>query len=265
MKIINKKYNLSNKINKKIILISDIHYCNKNDIKHLNKILDRIKKTKPDYICIPGDTLDKSEVENFKLLIEWLTKLSNVTKVIMSLGNHEFYIDKRNDKYGLNNKNINEIKKIKNLYFLDNESIRLDDINFYGITLPINHYMHTYEKEGEFKQYIKEVKTEKKYYNILLCHSPVNIAKKEILNKTNFDLVLCGHMHSGVVPRFLRFLFGNKGLVSPQKKLFPNNAYGNIKVKNKNVIITSGIKVLPSNRFGILKNIFPAEIVEINL
>lgn len=265
MKIINKRYYLSNKLNKRIVLISDIHYCNKNDIIHLNKVLDKIKKIKPDYICVPGDTLDKSEVCDFKFLVEWLIKLSNVTKVIMSLGNHEFYIDKRNNKYGLNNKIINKIKKVNNLYFLDNQNIVLDNINFIGMTLPIQHYMCTCENEEEFKEYIKDINPNKKYYNVLLCHSPVNISKKEILNKTNFDLVLCGHMHSGVVPRFLRFLFGNKGLVSPQKKLFPSNVYGNIRLKDKNVIITSGIKVLSSKHFGILRNVFPSEIAEINL
>ena len=265
MKITNKKYNLGSKLNKKIVLISDIHYSSKNDIMHLNKVLDKIKKIEPNYICIPGDTMDKANVKEFDLLVEWLTKLSKLTKVIMSLGNHEFYMDKKNDRYELNHDCINKIKKIENLYFLDNQNKVLENINFVGLTIPIEHYMHSGEKEGNFDNYIKKLKTNKKYYNILLCHSPVNISKAKILNKTCVDLVLCGHMHGGVVPRFLRFIFRHKGLVSPQKKLFPNNVYGNIKVDDKNVIITSGIKVLASKRFGMLRNIFESEIVEINL
>ena len=72
-------------------------------------------------------------------------------------------------------------------------------------------------------------------------------------------------MHGGVVPRFFRFLFGRNGLVSPQKKLFPNDVYGNIKIENKNVIITSGMNILASKYFGILRNVFCSEIVEVNL
>lgn len=265
MKIVNKKYNLDSKLNIKIVLISDIHYYSKKDIKRLNDVLDNIKKINPDYICIPGDIIDKATVLDFDLLIEWLKKLSSVAKVIMTLGNHEFYVNKRNHIYKLNNKNINKIKKIDNLYLLNNENKIIDNINFIGLELPIEHYMSSNESEEEFKNYIKNIKTVENYYNIVLCHSPVNLSKKEILYKINVDLVLCGHMHGGMVPNFLKFLFGTKGLISPQKRLFPKNVYGNIKVGNKNVIITSGIKVLSESHFPFVGYVFSSEIVEINL
>lgn len=265
MKIVNKKYNLGNKLNKKIVLISDIHYYSKKDIKRLNDVLDNVKKISPNYICISGDILDKANIFDFDLLIEWLNKLSSVTKVVMTLGNHEFYVSKSKNIYRLNKKYINKIKMIENLYLLNNENEIIDDINFIGLVLPIEHYQFNNENQEEFKYYIKNIKTNKKYYNVLLCHSPVNISKKEILSKTNIDLVLCGHMHGGIVPRFLRFLFGTRGLINPQKKLFPKNVYGNIKVGNKNVIITSGIKVLSESHFPLGRYVFSSEIVEINL
>ena len=265
MKILNKKYDLGNGLNKKIVLISDMHYYSKKDIIRLNYVLDNIKKINPDYICISGDILDKSNVLDFYLLIQWLKKLSNITKVIATLGNHEFYNNKRKKIYRLNHKYINQIKKIQNLYLLNNENKIIDNINFIGLVLPIEHYMLSYEKEEEFKSYIKTIETDNKHYNVLLCHSPVNISKKEILSKINVDLVLCGHMHGGLVPRFLRFLFRTKGLISPQKSLFPKYVYGNIKVENKNVIITSGIKILSESHLLFSSNIFYSEIVEINL
>lgn len=265
MRIVNKKYNINSNLNKKIILISDIHYYSKNDIPRLNKVLDNIKKINPDYICITGDIIDSSNVYDFNLLIEWLNKLVNVSNVMMVLGNHEFYVNKSNGIYKLNAEYINQLNMIDNLYFLDNKSMIIDNINFIGITLPIEHYMYNGEDKEEFKKYIKNIKTNNKYYNVLLCHSPINICEKEIIEKTNVDLVLCGHMHGGVVPRFLRPLFVSKGLISPQKKLFPNYAYGNIKIENKNVIITSGIKVLSESHFYLLRNVFSSEIVEIDL
>jgi len=116
-----------------------------------------------------------------------------------------------------------------------------------------------------FKNYIDTIKTNDKYYNILLCHSPINISKEEIINNINVDLVLCGHMHGGIVLRILRPIFKTGGFISPQKKLFPKYAYGNIKVNKTNIITTSGIKVLSKRYINKLTNLFPSEIAIINL
>ena len=91
MKIINKKYNISNKLNKKIVLISDIHYYSEKDIKQLNNVLDNIKKLNPSYICISGDLIDYSSVLDFDLLVEWLNKLANIT-IIKTIPNTIKYL-----------------------------------------------------------------------------------------------------------------------------------------------------------------------------
>ena len=64
MKIVNKTYNLKKGLNKNIVLISDIHYQDKKDIKVLNNVLDNIRKLKPDYICISGDITHKTFIIN---------------------------------------------------------------------------------------------------------------------------------------------------------------------------------------------------------
>lgn len=265
MRIVNKKYRVSNKINKKIVLISDIHYSSKSDIKILNKVLNKIKKVNPNYICITGDTLENHTVFDFELLLDWLKQLACITKVIMVLGNHEYYYNKKNKIYKLNHDYFKQIKKINNLYFLDNDNIILDNINFIGVNLPISYYMFSGESVDVFLKNIKSIKTYKKYYNVLLCHSPVCVCKKEVITKLDVDLVLCGHMHGGMIPNIFRFVFKNRGLISPLKEILPKNVYGNISIDNKNIIITSGIKVLSSRKFNLVHNIYCAEIVEINL
>jgi len=263
MKIINKEYNINNIFNKKIVLISDIHYYSKKDILRLNNIYDNIKKIKPNYICITGDTIEKSSVFDLNLLIEWLKKITNICKVFIVLGNHEFYLNKIKAKDKLDNTFILRLNRIKNLYFLNNTNKIVDGINFIGITLPIKYYEE--ENLENFKNYIDTIKTNDKYYNILLCHSPINISKEEIINNINVDLVLCGHMHGGIVLRILRPIFKTGGFISPQKKLFPKYAYGNIKVNKTNIITTSGIKVLSKRYINKLTNLFPSEIAIINL
>lgn len=256
MKIRNKFYNINSTLNKNIVLISDLHYSNKKDIKKLNNILEEIKKINPDYICIPGDITDRSKIKNEDLFIEWLKKLSLISKVIISIGNHEFYVTKKT--FNLNKKLLNKISNINNIYLLDNKNIVIDNINFIGITLPIE----SYRTKFDFNKYIKKIKTNNNHYNILLCHSPQKICNYDILKDKNIDLILCGHMHGGIVPEFLRPLFKNKGLIGPHKRLFPKISYGYLKIANTEIIITSGIRVIP---YRLIDKFFKSEVVSINL
>jgi len=257
MKIINKYYNL-NKINKKIVLISDLHYYDKNDIKLFDRVLNRIYSINPDYICIPGDITDISNAYDEDYFIDWLKRLSSKYKTIITLGNHEYYIDKSKRNFGLNIKLLKKIENIYNVYLLRQDSIMLDNINFIGLDLGIDYYFNENKCEIDINKYIK-----KDYNNVLLCHSPVDI--NNILGKCDIDLVLCGHMHGGVVPRILRPLFKTKGIISPTKKLFPKYAYGLKKVNNTSVITSSGIRIISHvNKFYFLKDLFSAEIVIID-
>ena len=266
MRITNKKYNIKGRINTNIILISDIHYYSKNDIIYLNKILNKISKLNANYIWISGDIIDQYNIKDEYCFIDWLKKLSSIAKTIISIGNHEYYIDKKTKKYGFNNKLFNKINNLNNIYLLDNKSVILDNINFIGLTLPIEYYYKYNESYDKFLGYINNINVNKKYYNVLLCHSPVNIINKEVVEKLNVDLILCGHMHGGMMPKIFRPILKRRGLISPSKKLFPKIVYGNIKINNTNIIITSGITVLSNlNCFKKFKNLFSGEIVKIKI
>lgn len=266
MRITNKKYNIKGSTNTNIVLISDVHYYNIDDIKYLNKVLKKIEKLKPQYICIPGDLIDECNIYNEDQLINWLIRLSNIAKTIISIGNHEYYVSRKKRIYGFNKELFYKIKKLDNIYLLDNESVIFDEINFIGLTLPNDYYYKYGENDSNFYTYIETVKANKKYYNILLCHSPINMCNKEVINKLNVDLILCGHMHGGLMPKIFRPIIKKRGLVSPLKTLFPNNVYGNIKINNTNIIITSGITIISNlNPFRKLKKIFSGEIVNIKI
>lgn len=265
MIIVNKKYNLKGKVNQKIVLISDIHYYDKRNIKHLNKLLDKIRKVSPNYICIPGDIIDQSKVHDEDDFIEWLHNLSKISKVIISLGNHEFYLSKQSKVYELNDNLLKKIKSLDNVYLLDNENIIIDDINFIGVTLPPEYY-HNEENQIDILKYLYKFKTYKSYYNVLLCHSPINISNPNVLKNFDIDLILCGHMHGGITPRILRFIFKNRGLVSPSKHLLPKVCYGKLKVCDTDIIITSGITVLSHiNKFRRFNFLFESEMVTITI
>lgn len=253
MKIINKYYNF-NKIDKKIVLISDIHYYNKQDIKLLDRVLYKIKDLHPDYICISGDITDISNIYDEEDLINWLKRLSSITKILVTLGNHEYYIKGKEYEFKLNEGFISSVSKIKNLYLLRNENVVIDGINFIGLDLGIKYYFNKEYSNIEIGKFIK-----KNCYNVLICHSHINIDNK------NIDLVLCGHMHGGIVPRVFRPIFKRRGIISPTKKLFPKYVYGLKKIENTNIIITSGIRMISHiNKFYLFRNLFYSEIVVIN-
>ena len=69
-KIIIDKYEINTtKINKKLLIISDIHYSNKKDKAVLDKVLDKVKNNTYDYILIPGDFVNNARIEDEDIFI----------------------------------------------------------------------------------------------------------------------------------------------------------------------------------------------------
>ena len=90
----------------------------------------------------------------------------------------------------------------------------------------------------------------KKKYKVALIHSPILLSEKKVVEKSKeYDLVLSGHMHNGLIPRILdKIIKNNYGLISPDKRLFAKNTRGKIKTKYYTIIITGGItKLSPSS------------------
>ena len=259
-------------IDKRIVLLSDIHYYGKKEKKYLDKVLAELRKIDYDYLCISGDLLDRSRVNDEELLIEWIKELANLSKVIISIGNHELTNDRKEHLYDFNEELYNKIKKIKKVYILDNEVYTDGNIRFIGLTLPVDFYYKYGENKNYFMRYVnnKFKIPFKDKYNILLCHSPKAITDLETFENikllNNVQLVLSGHMHAGVTPYWLRKILRGRGLIGPFKDLFPKNAYGHIEMKKTDVIISSGITTASNcNTFSFVDPLFMREITIIDL
>lgn len=263
-------YDIENNFNKKILLLTDIHYYSKKNIKKLNKVLDSIEDDL-DYICISGDFIDCGKIKDCELFVDWLNKLSKKAFVLISLGGHDIISTHKDKTYYYNNELYSAIKKISNVKLLDNTTYEDNEIRFIGITLPLDYYYKYNENRNYFKRYINNTYGEyKNKYNILLCHTPINVTSynDEDINLLNcIDMTLCGHMHAGIVPKFLRKIFKGRGIFSPAGKgMFPKNAYGYIKNKKNNIIISSGVtKASNSNPFKFTDVFFDIELTYINI
>lgn len=266
----------NNKITKDITLIhiGDIHFNKETKDKKLDKIKEEIYKNNPDYVVITGDTIDESSVVKDKVkikkLLVFLTDIANIAKVIISLGNHDIF---KNDDYKFF-KNLNDLK---NIYVLNNDSYIDESIYISGITLPTSYYYNITKHESK-EILIEHLKKHKKITTNLpvflpkvsLMHSPTKLPDKEVLTiLREYDLLLSGHTHNGMVPKILnKFFKKNQGIIAPNKRLFPEIARGKIEINifNKKIIIiiTGGITKLGEKSAKILSKLNFLYNIDIN-
>lgn len=269
-------YNTNTKKDLTIIHISDIHFNTNTSLSKLNKLTTEIKKNNPDYIMISGDLIDEPKIiknkYKIKELLQFLSNLSEITKIFISLGNHDIFSSE-------DLKFFNKLNELKNIYILDNDCYKDEFIYISGLTLPNNYYYNiTHEESSEVL--VKHLTNNRKLISklprelpkVILIHSPIKLTNKEVLNKLKeYDLILSGHTHNGMVPGILKSLFPkNKGLIAPNKTLFPKIAKGKIEVNQDNkkitIIINGAITKLSSKSSKILSKlniVYPMSINKI--
>lgn len=261
-------YSISSSVNKRIVLLSDIHYYDKKMVPLLDEIYSKVSLINPDYICIPGDFIDEREIFDEKYFLEFLKKLGSLCPVVISLGNHEAKTRKDcTDK--VDEKFMNRIRYIDNVYLLDNSSWINNDIRFTGITLPYDAYD---EKKTSYLSVLKILDKHfkegfrKDKMNIVLSHSPYTLLYPKVMQHklyTSVDLILSGHTHGGLTPAWICKLI-KRTLITPQKHLFPKNSYGYL--KKEKTIVSSGItKLSHFNPFRFFNFLFRSEIVVVEL
>lgn len=262
----------SKKLKKDItfIHIGDIHYNETTSTKKLEYIKYAIEDAHPDYIFITGDLLDRPKItknkEKIKLLVSWLNSLGSIAKVFISLGNHDIILE---EDY----KFFNKLNDINNIYVLNNQSYEDKNIFISGFTLPTNYYynIEKHEDENALLETLQNnfnlvTNLPKKKYKVALIHSPILLSEKKVVEKLKeYDLILSGHMHNGLIPRILdKIIKNNYGLISPDKRFFAKNTRGKIKTKYYIIIITGGITKLSTSSTKILSKLNGLYPISIN-
>ena len=259
-------------VNMRIALLTDLHYYSYKDIKKFNKITDSLKDEKVDLICIVGDFIDQGLIKDLDCFISWLKNLSTISKVIISIGGHDIVKKKKTKEYYYNEELYSKIKKIKNVVLLDNEDLVIDNVRFIGLTLPLDYYYKYRESLIYFKKYVNNnFDTYSDKYNILLCHTPIPLTKlktyDDIKLLNNIQLVLSGHTHGGIVPKFLRGIMKGRGIFSPHHGgMFRKNSYGLVHRNKTDIVISTGItKASHCNPFRFMDGFFDREITFVNI
>jgi len=237
-------YNIKNKKidkNLKIMFLSDLH--NRNLV---NKINDILKKENVDLIILGGDMIQDSlyESDNYIKLID---SLENETLYYI-YGNHEEHM-KLKDEY-------TSLIKTKKLVLLNNKHIKLsNNIILYGLDSPQEKYLN-FGKKALTKEYIfSELgELDSKRFNLLIAHNPLEF---DSYVESNYDLVLSGHVHGGII--ILPFI---GGLLSPDLTFFPKYYKGKYTKNNTSMIVSRGLGFSKKVPFRFLNS---GEVVIINL
>ena len=217
--------------NVKIAQLSDMHS------KPFHKVVEKLKKIKPNMIMITGDFIN-DHGKNKEKMFEIGKELLSISPVFYITGNHERRLDDFDDLM----KELSHLGFTVLLNDISEEIIKGNHITVLGLD----------ENQADFEDYKARkngtfvYKDMKPYFDrlekcsgfkIVLSHFPENFEKVEENNYSqyNFDIQLAGPAHGG---QFILPFIGP--VFSPGQGLFPKYARGSFGEKPK-LIISRGL------------------------
>lgn len=198
----------------RIVHISDFHCKEFGDGE--SDLITMIRNAEPDLILFTGDSIDdEHSLDNYRDLI---TGIYDVAPIYYVNGNHEYDASAP----------LAEMKEL-------NEKYQVHDLN--DASVVVEHNGDSILLSGlDFRLTMRGLRNNIDYanttmFNILLYHGT---DKFDGIAPYNYDLVLSGHTHGGIV--CLPFI---GGIISNQKELFPKYDSG---------VYTSGLSTMISSR-----------------
>lgn len=252
-----KKYNLKYKDlpkdfdDYKIVQLTDIHSIKSEE--QINQIINKIKKQKPDIICITGDLIDSGNYISQKnaqvekkiitpegLTIKFIQKLLEITDVYYVYGNHEMMLldfpETNEFKVALEEAGVKILNNKIEFLYKENSKIKLiglqDPATLYKDELYSDLEGTSSEKARKVLQDLY-VQDSSECFTILLAHRPECF---ETYVSYNIDLILSGHTHGGMLR--LPFI---RGIYAHPQGFFPEYSYGKYKKRNSTMIVGAGI------------------------
>ncbi|MBD5157441.1 MAG: hypothetical protein HDT13_07410 [Butyrivibrio sp.] len=243
----------------RFVLISDLH--NKSYGKGNERLLNTISQLKPDAVLCAGDMLTAKPRRDFKVAVEFMSRLALDYPVYYGNGNHEYRLKLYPETYGNMAEEYGEELKHAGIEPLVNQGKEISEKNIviYGLEIGREYYKRFQKRKME-PEYIPSLlgQVDGHVCSILLAHNPEYFSQYA---DYGVDFVLSGHVHGGVarIP-----LLG--GVISPSLHIFPKYDGGVFRTENKKggstVMILSrglGTHTIP------VRFLNPGELIEITI
>lgn len=240
----------------KILFLTDLH--NNSYGKNNVKLLERIRKESPDYIFVGGDMLVGKKGVSTNIAEDFVRQLTELCPVYYGNGNHEFRMKIDTEEYGDAFQPYKKALVDSGVCFLENEHVDLMwgnvPVQIHGLEIPREAYKKFKKTEVSLEEVEERIgKADERSYKILLAHNPSYV---DVYRKWGADLILCGHLHGGVVriPKL-------GGVITPQFFPFPKYS-GELTVEDDVAIVVS--KGLGTHTIKV-RFLNPAEVVVLHL
>lgn len=263
-------YSSKVKSDKNIAILSDMHISESLSDKTLEEALDTLDDIDPTHIVIPGDlyNVDVSTICEDKVT-KFINAATEIAEVFYVKGNIE-------DRGSILNMRIlpHNLAKGQNPRFhvlcekMDGYQTKFyqhDGLNISGIKLPEEFYLLNEDEKivellSKYQRYLEKLSRScgEERYNVLLCHDPMIrdlFMIMEAINKNplNFDLVITGHNHGGMLPNILRPII--EMFSQDIKKYYPSYTEGIMTCGDKALMIVSEGVTKFHSEMGVLEHL----------
>lgn len=232
------------------VMISDLH--SKRPL--FTDLAKKINALQPEAIVFCGDMVNETD-HDLHVFADFLNGLDKTQPILYVFGNHEAALDRRLES------ELKELIAKHSILNIDNETFRFKKGNasllFAGLTHPRRFYRNVFDDDYKTKAFAKEdcLKIYEPFTSptILLAHNPLYFESYCALKPA---LILCGHIHGGMIRIPLI-----KGIFSPERSFFPKYDKGLYRHSDTTLFVSSGAGKghFPFRLFN------QAEIVEITL
>ncbi len=218
-----------------ISFFTDLHSCcSESEREEFLRILNR---SGPDIVLCGGDSIVAVPGHPVLPAAQLLGEIARKYPLFTGTGNHEYRARLYPETYGHMYAEYRHALENTKCCLLENADIRLTikgvPIRICGFDMQAEYYSRFRKREVPVQE-LREIFGEPDpfCFNILLAHHPKMIKPAF---SWGADLVLSGHYHGGIMR-----ISEHRGLISPDLRLLPRNAYGHFQSSGKHAIISSG-------------------------
>lgn len=241
---------------RRLLFLSDLH--NHKYGEHNEKLLDAVRRQKPDLILITGDMLVSRQGSRWEVAAEFVKKLPSICPVYYANGNHEQRMRENPEKYGDAYYAYKKELEACGVQFLINEKAVLswdgNSVVITGLEVPDSCYFRKKRTRLGLREMERRVgKADEGSYQILLVHQPDFMS---VYKAWGGDLILSGHLHGGIIR-----VPGLGGVISPQMGLFPKYSGSLYREEDTSIVVSKGLGTHTVN----IRLFNPAELIVLHV